>query len=78
MCFIRLANATRLKSITKKRLSSQLKLATEKGKHHVMETLVLCFIRLATTTRLKSITKKRLSSELKLATEKGKHHLMET
>ena len=28
---------TRLKSISKKRLSSQLNLATEKEKHHVME-----------------------------------------
>ena len=31
-------NTTRLKSISKKRLSLQLKLATDEGKHHVMET----------------------------------------
>ena len=56
LCFSRLANTTRLKSISKKGLSSELKLATDKGKHHVMEAEVLCFSRMANTTRLKSIS----------------------
>ena len=45
---------------------SELKLATEEEKHHVMETLELCFSRSA------------IRQELKLATEEEKHHVMET
>ena len=37
MCSSHSGNTTRLKSITKKRLLSQLKLATEEEKDHVME-----------------------------------------
>ena len=37
-CFSRSGNATRLKNISKKRLSSQLKLATDKGRQLTTET----------------------------------------
>ena len=71
-------NTTRLKSMSKGRLLSTLKLATEEEKHHVMEAWVLCLRRSGNTTRLKSISKNRLSSELILATEKERLLTTET
>ena len=68
----------RLKSISKKRLISGQKLATETERHHATKTLLLCFIRSSNITMLKSISKKRLSSELRLATEKEKELITET
>ena len=40
MCFSRSENTTRLNSISTKRLSSQLKLATEKEKERVVQTYI--------------------------------------
>ena len=54
--FQSLGQYDKAKEYPKKGLSSELKLATDKGKHHVMEAEVLCFSRMANTTRLKSIS----------------------
>ena len=64
--------------MSKGRLLSTLKLATEEEKHHVMEAWVLCLRRSGNTTRLESISKNRLSSELILATEKERLLTTET
>ena len=69
LCFCRPGNMTRLKITSRKRLSSQLKLATEKDRQLPREILVLCFCRSGSTTRLKSIFRKHLPLELKLVKE---------
>ena len=70
LCFGVAGNIARLKSISKKRLSLELKLATGKGRQLTAETLVPCFITSGNTTRLKNISRELFSSQLKLETEK--------
>ena len=52
LCFNLSGNTTMLKSISKRRLSSELKLATEKERQLTTETLELCFSLSENTTRL--------------------------
>ena len=59
-----------LKSISKRHLSSELKLATEKERQLSTKTLENSFSRSGNATGPKSISKERLSSKLKIGDRK--------
>ena len=64
----------KLKNILKKRLSSQMKLGTEKTKPYLAETLELCLNQLENIKGRESITKKHRRLAKVLVTEMEKAH----